>query len=1044
MKRIMFLLIVGMILLVLGVQANITLPTPIPRLKCFNSNCDSMFVVGATDTLWFIYDSDCDCWLIGDEGMLIIDSASVFSFISFLDTANAISVTLTPELLDSIVQQKGDFAAGSGSVDSVGIVEDTVGPDTTFWSPDAPLQMSFGYGFTVLRGADVGNVRTFSIYPDTLSSLATVNHAENYADTLLINHSTSADHDGRYYTETEANSTFEVQLNNEAGLYSVLSDVSDFIQITDSGTVASGNTGLVTGRNVYTYLTNNYTLTSGLSISNWNTAYGWGDHSGLYLPLAGGTMAGNIDMNGNDIVGVDSLDGGNGTPAIYYNIPNSPLDSIRYDSILNDIRNPGITGNETITLSGDATGSGTTSIDLQLAANSVTATEIATDAVGASEISSGAVGQSEIATDGVGSLELAANAVNNVDMADNAVGSAEIINNSIDWIDTDTADIKNNLKNNYFELSDFDASTMDTTDAGKLKVVGFGDLVVNGEFEATRTISEWNRMRTWFFEGMLTNGVPDTPIAIIPSAYWDSDSATNANISVHWSVNHTPTGFPRNTDSSHSFIMVMTPYSLGSAVEFPSLYVSDNGIDFRPYTNGTNTTSNPIAGGTNYPVDLHGISNRPSNYPSDPLARFTLDDTLGIWWRETYNYASDTADGFALWMKKTADLLTFTDSTIVKSMDSTNDYLSPSIELINNSEYFLFYVDSRDEAGDQNNTDTSWIVVEKSTSAESGYSIIDSLVPYPWFPQYHPTSFNHKPFHIGTRAVSPRKIAFLVTTFDHITFKGLWDMDRGDTLFIDTLPINVNNSFDKSYKSDLLFVDNNKGGEEAWIYTSGNFVVNSSPLLYKGYSVDTSTERVEINFTSYPVKQSETSANHNFEVNLWDASSSTMVMYRDSGTSTTNLSVVSSWQGYAPQEFNPESVYVTMLASEANITYLTGLKAFTIKASDTTGTNIDNLGNLTRATITTPGGGTVGDTGNLVENTIMRLGYEISGTDLDNYYFYDGERVMLDLDMFLYALHAKVKVYNVQMVGRSLRDDWRKWYQWKIPTKRESYLTKDY
>jgi len=31
--------------------------------------------------------------------------------------------------------------------------------------------------------------------------------------------------------------------------------------------------------------------------SNWNTAYGWGDHSGLYLPLAGGTMQGSIDMN---------------------------------------------------------------------------------------------------------------------------------------------------------------------------------------------------------------------------------------------------------------------------------------------------------------------------------------------------------------------------------------------------------------------------------------------------------------------------------------------------------------------------------------------------------------------------------------------------------------------------------------------------------------------------------------------------------------------------------------------------------------------------
>jgi hypothetical protein len=31
------------------------------------------------------------------------------------------------------------------------------------------------------------------------------------------------------------------------------------------------------------------------NISNWNTAYGWGNHAGLYLPLSGGIMSGNID-----------------------------------------------------------------------------------------------------------------------------------------------------------------------------------------------------------------------------------------------------------------------------------------------------------------------------------------------------------------------------------------------------------------------------------------------------------------------------------------------------------------------------------------------------------------------------------------------------------------------------------------------------------------------------------------------------------------------------------------------------------------------------
>jgi hypothetical protein len=43
--------------------------------------------------------------------------------------------------------------------------------------------------------------------------------------------------------------------------------------------------------------------------ANWNTAYGWGNHAGLYLPIGGGTMDGDIDMDTNEITNLSHLHG---------------------------------------------------------------------------------------------------------------------------------------------------------------------------------------------------------------------------------------------------------------------------------------------------------------------------------------------------------------------------------------------------------------------------------------------------------------------------------------------------------------------------------------------------------------------------------------------------------------------------------------------------------------------------------------------------------------------------------------------------------------
>ena len=45
---------------------------------------------------------------------------------------------------------------------------------------------------------------------------------------------------------------------------------------------------------------------TGTHVANWQTAYGWGDHSGLYLPLSGGSLSGALDMGNNDINNIGS------------------------------------------------------------------------------------------------------------------------------------------------------------------------------------------------------------------------------------------------------------------------------------------------------------------------------------------------------------------------------------------------------------------------------------------------------------------------------------------------------------------------------------------------------------------------------------------------------------------------------------------------------------------------------------------------------------------------------------------------------------------
>jgi hypothetical protein len=83
--------------------------------------------------------------------------------------------------------------------------------------------------------------------------------------------------------------------NNTNGVDVTTAD--EKMRITAEGNLGIGTTSPGTKLDVSGVIT-----ATGGNSTNWNTAYGWGDHAGQYLPITGGTVGGAVTINGPLVV----------------------------------------------------------------------------------------------------------------------------------------------------------------------------------------------------------------------------------------------------------------------------------------------------------------------------------------------------------------------------------------------------------------------------------------------------------------------------------------------------------------------------------------------------------------------------------------------------------------------------------------------------------------------------------------------------------------------------------------------------------------------
>lgn len=132
---------------------------------------------------------------------------------------------------------------------------------------------------------------------------------------------------GTSITNNSANWNTAYGWGNHAGagyFTGTSSTIRGLFSATATGLTYTSGTGVLS-------LTSGYTIPSSTNVANWNTAYGWGNHSGLYLPLTGGTVTGTVVLPSSTSIGSVSS-----TEIGYVNNVTSSIQT-QFNNIITDI-----------------------------------------------------------------------------------------------------------------------------------------------------------------------------------------------------------------------------------------------------------------------------------------------------------------------------------------------------------------------------------------------------------------------------------------------------------------------------------------------------------------------------------------------------------------------------------------------------------------------------------------------------------------------------------------------------------------------------------